>query len=355
MDNESKINLLDYLSVVVKWRWLIFLGTLLSIMIGVIVTFIVPIYYTASVSFVPRGAIEERNELENLTGITGKQWRNIRNVSEIVEYYSAAIKSQTILQEILMTEFKSEKRKNKAQLIDILKIKSDDKNERMWNAIKKMRKVIKIGSGGGRIIALSFTSLEPQLSADVANAVLEKFGEWSKKVQQSEETLKLIEKRLNLAKDNLGKKEIELADMKKKILDIATAEAEMKIASLEREARLLENLVETLSSEYAKAEIRYVQKSTEDTIEFDIIEQAMPPYEKSNISRKIMALISLGFGLFLTLILAFFIEFFQKSSLIYQAYPVWGLLKTAKKDFIIMCVVSLIGIAGILIYYFMRP
>ena len=354
MQSKDNINLLDYAMILIKWRWLIFLGTGLTVVVGILVSLMIPPVYTASVSFVPRGAIGERQELETLVGTIGTQWRNIRNVNEMVQYYSSAIKARPILEPILLTKFKSNKQHNTAPLIELLHIDGSTEQERIWKGVKTLRDLIKVGSGGGRIIRLSFTADEPQLAADVANAIIDRFSEWSKKVKQSEATLKIISDRLNAAKDQLAQKEQQLAELKKKVLDITSPDTEIKIDQLEREKRILESLVETLATEYSKAEIRRLQKESEHTLEIDIIEPATAPFEKSNLSRKAVAAISLVFGLFVTISLAFIIEFLIRFRQSHQTQPFWESLKKAKTDFILMGGVVLLCVIAIVIYYFSR-
>lgn len=354
MENKENINLLDYLVILIKWRRLIFWGTGLTIAIGILISFLIPPVYTASVSFVPRGAIGEQHELETLIGTIGTQWRNIRNVNEMVQYYSSAIKSRIILEPILLTKFKSNKQHNTAPLIDLLHIKGKTEQERIWKGVERLRDLIKVGSGGGRIIKLSFTADEPQLAADVANAIIDKFSEWSKKVKQSELALQIISDRLEKAKNQLAQKEQELADLKKKVLDIISPDTEIKIEQLEREKRILESLVETLATEYSKAEIRRLQKETENAFDIDIIEPATAPFEKSNLSRKATAGISLVFGLLVTILLAFIIEFLQRFRHSYQTQPFWESLKMAKTDFILMGGVVILCVIAVIIYYFSR-
>lgn len=360
MNNEKQSKRIMYLLVLIKWRWMIFFGTLLAAVLGVVVSIYVE-SYTATAVVAPRGAVGETDELEALIGSTGKKWANVRNVGEIVKYYSSAMKARPILEKMLQSDFPTsptthtyadQGMHNRAPLLDILKISGRNSEERIWQGVKLLKEKIKVSSGSGRIITVSFSASEPWLAADVVNEVIREFGERTKKVERSKVTVEIIETSLKNYRDELEESERALRQLKGKFMDLGdpSSETNTKIARLESTVTSLEREIETLTIEHARAKIRQLQKEQESELEFDILEQAVAPFEK-DFSKKSVVLCFAAFGFLLNVLFAFTVDHLRYSLQTGDARIAWRHIAVVRKDILVMGLIGCVCLTLVVVYY----
>jgi len=356
MENEEYLEqetvLLDHLLALLKWRWLIFLGTGLAGVAGIVFASLQIPVYTATTYFVPRGALGESAELSDLTGgNTGKDWRSVRAGNEIAQYYSLTLKAQPLVELVVRKEFETAEF-GRVPLIETLI--SDEENETvpLANAISRFRGLLEVETGGGKIIKVSYTSREPQLSADVVNVLLQEYEELMNREERTSKTVAFVEKSRAEIQTALTQKELEISSAKLKRMDAGRGDAEMRLAALTREARYLEDQLATLNSEYAKAQIRDLQRKELSMSEIDIIDRPAPPMRKSNTSRTRIVLLFAFLGAAATMGFAIGVEYLARLRRMQAQHDFWTLLGRARRDLAIMCAAVLLAFGGAAAYYF---
>ncbi len=82
----------------------------------------------------------------------------------------------------------------------------------------------------------------------------------------------------------------------------------MQLGRLIREAKIQEKVFELVTSQYEMAQI----EEAKDVNTIQILDHAVPPDKKSSPKRSLIVILSTVVALFLSIFLAFFVEYFQR-------------------------------------------
>ncbi|MBT3297221.1 MAG: hypothetical protein HN919_13915 [Verrucomicrobia bacterium] len=343
---EEQVSLLDYLLPLLRWRWLIFGCCALCGMLGILSALSKTPYYTATAYFMPSGAMGEKSGLESIVGDSGKDWARVRSASDMVKYYAIAMKSRPLMQTMLDRPF-SEAGNGTAPLQSVLFVDADDVTTA--KAMKALREKLKIASGGGKMLKLEFSAAEATLAAAVVNALLEEFGRQPRDSERASDDVAFIQDRIADVQLKLETKERELAERQSRSLDLGQPDTIRQLAALEREARLLEKMYETLNAELARSEIRMIQSQGESGREIEILEPAEVPMQAVKPDRQQTIAVFAVIGFVLSAAAAFAIEYVSGMRRVFSDHPFWTLIRKARRDLIVMAiVVGLLLIAAVL-------
>jgi uncharacterized protein involved in exopolysaccharide biosynthesis len=345
---EDNVTLLDYLLPLVRHRRLIFFGTALFGLLGVLYAFTRAPYYTATAYFVPRGALGESDELRALAGETGKNWQAVRSAGDVVKYYDVALKSRPLMEKLLEREF-ARPDGNPAPFAAIL---TEDGTEDVPAAelIRGLRENLEVASGGGKLLTLAYSAPRAELAADVVNAVIEEYERQPRRSQQASADVRFIRDRIAEVQTKIEERERQIAEAKSRSLDSGQPDAMLRLASLERDARLLEKLYESLNTEYAKAEIRMIQSQKDTTREIEVMDRAEPPLRKTGPKRLKLLVVFLFVGGVVTTGFAFVSEYFRNLSVEFRDHTFWHLLRRSRRDLLLMAAAALLALLLLLLY-----
>ena len=348
---EQEVALLDHLLSLLKWRRLIFLGTGLAGVAGIVFALLQTPVYTATAHFVPVGALGESAELSDLAGNdTGRDWQS-RAGREIAEYYSLKLKARSLVELVIQKEFDTAEF-GRVPLIRTLVSEEEDETTSLANAILAFRDRFVVTAGAGKIVKASYTSSEPQLSADVVTALLQEYEGLTEREERTSKTLSFVEKSLTEVRAELAKKELEISSERLKRMDLGKGDAEMRLAALAREARYLEDQLAILNSEYSKAQIRELQRKELSMSEIDIIDPPAPPLLQSNMSRKRIVIIFVLMGVMATAGFSIGSEYLARLHRMQAQHDFWPLLAGARRDLAIICVAIVLALGGVAAYHF---
>ena len=349
------VSLLDYLFPLLRWRWLIFGACAVFGVLGILSALSKSPYYTATAHCIPRGSLGDTDELRSLSGTRGKSWDKVRSASDIVKYYNLALKVRPLMQKLLESEFETEEL-GRASLLDVMTQGADEhpEGERDERAVKALREALKIGSGGGKLLTVSFSSAEAGLSANAVNTLLDEYEKLPGHTDEATADMKFIEERVKKVRERLEEKEKAIAQLKAKSLDTRQPDAIQRLAALEREARLLEKQYENLNQEHAKAEIRMIQLQSERSGELDVLERAEPPLERAGPNRRKIVVVFIFIGLVLSTGASFVIEYFRNMRQVFSDHPFWVLFPRAKRDLIVMSALGLLALLLLIGYMMLR-
>jgi uncharacterized protein involved in exopolysaccharide biosynthesis len=198
---EEEISLLDLLIVVVRYRKLILKIAAYTLVIGVIVSLLLPIRYTATTSILPpqqtssagSALMAQLGNLSSVASLAGGSL-GLKNPNDL---QVAMLKSRTV-EDAMIDRF---------HLVELFEVK------RRSDARKKLENVVDIDSGSkDGLIRISVTDKSPQRAEEMANGYVEEFKRLSATLAVTEASQRRLffEQQLSQAKDNLAHAEEDL-------------------------------------------------------------------------------------------------------------------------------------------------
>ena len=216
---DDEINLIDYLRVIYKYRWMIMVTTLVAMAVTVAISMSKPRMYQASTSIVP-----PTNRLSQGGGLAGKLGgagsmllQGMLNEGDLSGLYVGILESRAV-SEALIDRF------------DLTNIYNNTTTRTDCRAILKSNTTIKASKEG--IVHITVRDLDPNRSAAMANAYVEELDKLNKQLSGSQATSKrvFLETRLKeiqneLSKiDNLPSREVQVKEM---LFELLSNECEM--------------------------------------------------------------------------------------------------------------------------------
>jgi tyrosine-protein kinase Etk/Wzc len=195
---EEEISLLDLLIVVVRYRKLILKIAAYTVVIGVIVSLLLPIRYTATTSILPpqqtssagSALMAQLGGLGSVASLAGGSL-GLKNPNDL---QVAMLKSRTV-EDAMLDRF---------HLVELFEVKQRS------DARKKLEKVVDIDSGTkDGLIRIAVTDRDPRRAAEMANGYVEEFKRLSATLAVTEASQRRLffEQQLAQAKDNLANAE----------------------------------------------------------------------------------------------------------------------------------------------------
>lgn len=371
MQLEDEINLLDYLIVLAKRKWLIIGVTLSTAIIATIISLKTPPIYSAETRILlPQSQSSASQLLSQFGGMAGLAGGAI-GVKTSNDLYIGLLRSRTILDRIidrfnLMELYKAKHREDTRQAIAGALKAQDDKK-----------------SG---IITIGVEDKDPKMAADIANAFVEELKNFTQGLAVTEASQRRLffEEQLKDVKVSLIKAEEDMKSFQEKTgvlqvesqasivigaiaslrAQIAAKEVELKVirtylTSRNPDLQKTEEALNGMKVELAKLETKgtghnpdtlmptgrvpeigteYVRKlrdlkfnetlyqlmvqqyeaakldEARDAAIIQVIDKAVPPHKRIKPKRRQMVLIAATTGFFMSVFLAFFVEFIKKSS-----------------------------------------
>ena len=227
------------------------------------------------------------------------------------EYYTVLLKSSPFLERIAYKKFFSKELGEEVDLISYYQIEADNETERLIKA------TIVIGGGlelstarTTKVVSLSYSSGEPELSAAIVNAFLEELITYNQDIRdtKAKQNREFIEDRLEENRKLLKKAEAELADFTSKNKKIVTSDLEIELDRLKRNVKVQEEVYVMLKKQLELAKIEEQEKK----LVIEILEKASTPLYKSSPKTKRSVILAGFVSVFLFSGLAFVLEYISK-------------------------------------------
>jgi uncharacterized protein involved in exopolysaccharide biosynthesis len=180
--------------VLLRWRMVAAI-TLLSILSALAASFIIPPVYRARASFVANSSTASKlpggaSVSSGVGGLISQLGGSLGgDPSESPNFYIQLFQSRELLTRIALSRFPNPRTSapsDSATLIDILRIKKKDPRLRMEIALKKLTKAIKAGfDTKTNLVSLSVDLQWPELSAQVANRLMEEVTKFNRETRVS--------------------------------------------------------------------------------------------------------------------------------------------------------------------------
>ena len=306
---EEEIHLINYVNVVLKRRWLIIIGVFFCVLLTGIFSKIMPPVFTASAKFLPSRNPEMTSRMGTLIGTSGRVESIENNVTS--EYYTELLKSSPFLGRIANKKFLSKKLGEETDLVSYYKVEADNETEELLKAIKLIGDNLKLSTARTtKVVSLSYSSGEPELSAAIVNAFLEELITYNQDIRdtKAKQNREFIEDRLEENRKLLKKAEAELADFTAKNKKIVTPDLEIELDRLKRNVKVQEEVYVMLKKQLELAKIEEQEKKPV----IEIIENASVPLYKSSPKTKRSVVLAGFVSVFLFSGLAFVLEYISK-------------------------------------------
>lgn len=316
MIDEPPVSLLHYVSVLLKRRWLIVLGTLgLAILVGAYTKLMMAPVFTAQVKFLPTSKSDMSARMSTIVGGGVPALGGEDTTS--VDYYTALLQSPLFLERVIKKPFTIQKLGGQKPLIEYFEIDEANETVRLQKATEALSTSVKPTAGrptAGRvtapIVTITAQTSEPQLSADLANAILEEILVYNQNTRNARaiRNREFVEKQLADNQKLLVDAEDQLADFTAKNRKLATPDLEAQKDRLMRAVKVQEEVFITLKKQLELARI----EEQENQPSVEIIERAMAPLRKSAPSGLKNVMLAGVLGLMLFSGLAFVLNAFKQ-------------------------------------------
>ena len=306
---EEEVHLITYVNVLLKRRWLIVLGAFFCVVLTGIYSKTRHPVFTASAKFLPSRNPEMTSRMGTLIGTSGRVESIENNVTS--EYYTELLKSSPFLGRIANKKFFSKKLGEEVALISYYQIEADNETERLIKATRVIGGGLELSTARTtKVVSLSYSSGEPELSAAIVNAFLEELITYNQEVRDSKakQNRIFIEERLEENRKLLRKAEAELADFTTKNKKIVTPDLAIELDRLKRNVKVQEEVYVMLKKQLELAKIEEQEKK----LAIEIIENASVPLYKSSPKTKRNVVLAGLVSIFLFSGLAFVLEYISK-------------------------------------------
>jgi len=327
----EEVNLINYVNILLKKRWLIILGVFFCVLVTGIYSKTRSPQYTASAKFLPSRNPEMTSRMGTLIGTSGRVETIENNVTSA--YYTELLKSSPFLERIVQRKFFV---KNKGEEVDLVSFYGDEiekGTDRLSRVIDTVGKQLETSTQRTtNVITISYSIGEPELSAAIVNAFLEELIRYNQdmKDNKARQNREFIENQLEENRKLLKEAEESLAEFTAKNKKIATPDLEVELDRLKRNVKVQEEVFITLKKQLELAKIEEQEK----TPIIEIIEKASVPLHKSNPKTKRNVILAGFVSLFFFIGLAFVLDYISKLSLNKERYEeLFENLNDIKNDF----------------------
>jgi uncharacterized protein involved in exopolysaccharide biosynthesis len=236
-ETEEEVSLLDLLIVMVQnWRRILKIAICVTL-VGIIVSLLLPIRYTASTSILPP------QQSSSAGAALMAQLGSLGSVASLASG-SLGLKNPNDLQVAMLRS-----RTVEDAMLDRFHLEKLYRAKRKSEARKKFEKIVDITNGAkDGLIRLSITDSDPKRAADMANGYVEEFKKFSATLAVTEASQRRLffEQQLSQAKDNLANAEEELKKTEQKT----------GVIQLDSQARAAIQLVADLRGQIAAKEVQ---------------------------------------------------------------------------------------------------
>lgn len=315
---EEEIDLLDYVEVVVRRRWMIFWSVFVCAFVAYFHALTQPRIFQAEAIIL---TAEERGFLE-----LGGDPEQINHRSFYLDILKSTSLNRNILQKVYPYTLDGES--YETTLLEYVKAKTLQGGT---HALLGMAGFVSDRSG---VIAIVVETRSPELSAAVANQYVEQLILYNQEKQQAytRSQLTFIEKRMAELQDELAGAEEALADFQNRnslTLDggafFLTPEQAVEHSRLKRAVETRSSLLSTVMNQYEVVRV----EAKKEVSGIEVLNYAEPPELGSGLGKKKAVMISSAVGFFVTVFLAFLLEYIERNR---QSGRLEPIVKELEKD-----------------------
>jgi uncharacterized protein involved in exopolysaccharide biosynthesis len=317
---DSEIGLLRIGSILLKrWRAVLFVP-LLAALVTVGVSFITPVTFTATTSFVPevRSSPRLAAGLVGLSGLASQLGVSLgSDASQSPRFYADVAVSREILERLLLSRFPAPAPRvtnvDSATLVRILATGGRNLSDSLQRGVTKLRKRVSLNVDNlTGIVTLRVDARDASLAANIANRLVAYLNEFNAQVRQSQarEKRRFVEQRAAESERDLKDAEVELrAFYENNRSWQQSPQLVFAESRLRRQVEIRQDLYVTLRREYESARIEEVN----DIPVITVIDAAVPPQRRSWPNRTLLVVLAVTLGSILSALWAYGADYLERA------------------------------------------
>tara|TARA_B100001939_G_C16915357_1_gene606639 strand:- start:443 stop:1435 length:993 start_codon:yes stop_codon:yes gene_type:complete len=313
MDNKinDEFDLIDLFKKIYISRKFIFYLTLFFLILGIIVSILLPVKYSSSTIFIPQKQESTKSSLSGVASLVGINLGNLDTGGEIPSSMYPQVAESPKFKRFLLSTIIDEKKNLtlKDYLIDYYKILEDDNQNSTQIYVSKLEEECfilidnilstDVNQKDG-FVKLTTYMVNPSYSAIVAKSAKEILQNIiiENRIQSARENLSYVQEQLAEKKLEFDKIQNELTYYSDSNLNSINSFIINKKNKLEAEFKIISDVVTDLSIKVEQAKLQV----TKDTPVFSTIKEAVIPNKKYSPKRVLVIAISVFFGILFSIV-----------------------------------------------------
>jgi uncharacterized protein involved in exopolysaccharide biosynthesis len=219
-DSESRFDWMNILSILWQSRKFIGLITGTVTILAIVFSFLLPETFKSTAVILPD---TDKSKLPSLSGgmsdLAALAGVTVGGEGAIVKLYPTIIKSESVLQNVIYTKYKTKKFADSVNLIQYWGIKEQNPGREYEVTLLGLRTALDVNIDIKlNVVSMTIETEEPQLSADILNTIIRTLDKFirTKRNSNASEQRKWIEVRLAEVKADLSNAENTLKDFREK-------------------------------------------------------------------------------------------------------------------------------------------
>ena len=292
---EDEIELLDYLEVLVRRRWLIFWGVVICAAVSFGLAATRSPLYRAEANVLP----SQERDLE----LDGRSAELVRRSGKYLVALQGLSIRRSVLNRVLPHTFDG--RPDSVRFGDFL---GGGNTKQSLDGLAACSEFTQDASG---VITISVTLEDPVMAAAAANAYVEELVVFytEKQQEQTTEDLAFIETRMKTVGAELRAAESSLVAFHRANVAIQDPALSIQLSHIQRQVNLKSSIYSTLANQYELARIQ----ARKEAPHFEVLGLAPPTGIPAVPDRKRTVLLSAVVGLLVAVFLAFVLEYFERN------------------------------------------
>ncbi len=292
---KSSIDYAELFSVLLGSRKLIGIITASVTKAALLISLVLPKYYRSTVVILPETNQSKLAGLSNLASLAGV---NVGGEVSLSKLYPTIVISEVVLKNVIYRKYPTKLFPDSADLIKIWEVDEKDPQLAYEAMLKSLRDELEVSLDiKTSVITISLLTQEPQLSADVVNAVASELDLFvrTKRTTNASEQRKWIEGRLKEVKGDLEKSENALKDFRENNRRVSDSpQLFLQQERFIREVQINSTLYTELKKQYELAKIEEIKNIPI----VNVMDVGRPAAKKEKPKKSIIILVSFILSLF---------------------------------------------------------
>ncbi|MDA0986435.1 MAG: Wzz/FepE/Etk N-terminal domain-containing protein [Bacteroidetes bacterium] len=260
---EDTIDIKKYISILWNGKKFIAILTLFATLISAGVSLILPETFKSSVTILPESGGGRMSSLGGLSDLAALAGVNVPSEASLTKLYPSIIKSEAVLQKVILKKYQTKKNKDSLNLIQIWEIEAPTFQKSYEAALKAIREELKVNlDNKTSLLTLEIETEDAQLSADILNYIVGQLDNFiqTKKTSSAGNQRIFVEGRLVEIKVELTIAENKLKDFREQNRMIVTSpELLLQQERLLREVIINTTIYTELKKQFEVAKIEEVK------------------------------------------------------------------------------------------------
>lgn len=309
INQEVEIDFGKYVRIIWNGKIFIIILTTIITLLSAGYSLIVSETFKSSVTILPESGGGRMSSLGGLSDLAALAGVNVPSEASLTKLYPSIIKSEAVLQKVILKKYQTKKNKDSLNLIQIWEIEAPTFQKSYEAALKTIREELKVNlDNKTSLLTLEIETEDAQLSADILNYIVGQLDNFiqTKKTSSAGNQKVFVEGRLIEVKEELTIAENRLKDFREQNRMIVTSpELLLQQERLLREVIINTTIYTELKKQFEVAKIEEVK----DIPIINVMDKARANANRESPKRSIIVLSTF----FISLLCAVGIQIFRKT------------------------------------------